>query len=370
MSISDDIADGLIDRDTEIMRVEASVKRKIRQMINGLSDEAIGMILKIDPTAATFAAAKKRRMLLLFSDVRGLSTRAYELIYREVQKDLGKLARSEATSVVRTINESIQIELLTNIPDLPIMTELAKNTLIQGAVNRDWWSQQGKKFTNRFLEQMREGVLLNESVSQLSRRVRGTKSAGFRDGIIRVSKHESDALVRTSIQSVAQNARDDLYSRNNDVIKGKQWLATLDTRTSDICIGLDGQSWTLTGEKLPGTSLSWRGPPPAHWNCRSTLVPVMKSFAELSGNPQMKRKLRKIEKDSNNGLEKLSRLDGNKAQRTTYDKWLRKQTKEKQLETLGPTKRKLWKSGKIKPTDLIDQSHRPLTVDELVSKFD
>ncbi len=69
------------------------------------------------------------------------------------------------------------------------------------------------------------------------------------------------------------------YEENQDVITGVRFVATLDSRTSDICISLDAQRWAVDDPKLrvPGVSTHPGG-------CRSKLVPVV-AYARLGLTP-------------------------------------------------------------------------------------
>jgi hypothetical protein len=164
-------------------------------------------------------------------------------------------------------------------------------------------------------------------------------------------------------------ARMATFQENADLIKGVQWLSVLDNRTSDICKALDGQAWTLEGKKLPGTVHEWNGPPPAHFNCRSTLIPVLRSWRDLNAKAsgEVKKRLAR----ANLSRPVRTSLDGKVSGDLTYEQWLgRKDKKSPQMvqKILGPSKYKLWKDGDIGFTDLIDQSWNPLTVEQLKRK--
>lgn len=355
-SINDDIADELIDKDVTRLRVESGMNRKVKNKLKGLRQEAISQVERVDPTAPQYVVHKNRRTetLVLWSKKR--ADEVYRDIYRENAKDLTKLATLEEAGLVDAVNNTLQFELLTKKLDSRLARELEKDTLIKGAPSKLWWQSAGRKWAEDFAREMREGVKLNETIPQLTRRLRSLQ------GFTERRRREAEALVRTSVQAVANNAREATYAAHSNVIKGRQWLSTMDTRTSDICMALSGAAWDMNNKPINGSTTPWQGPPPAHFNCRSTLVPITKSFAELSKNPRLKRKLRNID----NNLRK--KLDGGSAVPRTYEQWLRTKSEAKQIEVLGPTKHKLWKSRKISLKDLINQNHRPLTVDELVKK--
>ena len=63
----------------------------------------------------------------------------------------------------------------------------------------------------------------------------------------------------------ANNAKDQFYQENDDVVIGVEWLDTLDSRTCSRCGGLSRKRWK-TKDPHPV--------PPAHHNCRCVLIPV------------------------------------------------------------------------------------------------
>jgi hypothetical protein len=119
----------------------------------------------------------------------------------------------------------------------------------------------------------------------------------------------------------------------------------LDNRTTEICIGYDGKVYPIN-----------EGPrPPFHWQCRTQAVPVLKSWKQLGINL----------KEAPEGTR--SSMNGQEAAKITYPEWLKKQPIEFQDEVLGPTRAKLWRSGKVK-IDRFTQDGKLLTLDQLRKK--
>lgn len=103
-----------------------------------------------------------------------------------------------------------------------------------------------------------DGILTGETTPRIASQV---KDLGDN-----LHKNQINALVRTSINNAATQARRIVTNTNADILKGDEWLATLDNRTTLICGGRDGNVYPIN-----------KGPfPPAHWNCRSLRVPVLK----------------------------------------------------------------------------------------------
>jgi len=374
------IADIFTRHSVDIMRVDADIRRKIIRMLNGLSVELKDAIRNVDPSAPARIVYKNARLGTLTSIADEKVNAVYKNIIASFEKDLLELAGIEVAQVTGTVNRVLTVSLLQPVTDTATLRALVDGTLIEGATSKEWWKLQSRSLKELFQREMREGVIAGESIQTLTNRVIGTPLgsavAGTRarsGGIMKTIKRRSEALVRTSVQAVTNEARYRTYQNNSDVIKGQQWLSTLDQRTSDICASLDGSSWDLDGNPINDTSSPFVGPPPAHYNCRSVLIPVVKEWSELNKNPKIQRKIEAYEK-RNKKVTAPTRasIDGQVSGKLNYEEWLA--NKEKQgsnipLQVLGPARHELWKAGKLKFSDLIDQSWNPLSVADLKAKI-
>ena len=182
-------------------------------------------------------------------------------------------------------------------------------------------------------------------LGKLMQEIRGTKANNFQDGILSTSRHQAEAVARTSVQHVSQQARMSLWEANNDLIKEYEWLSTLDGRTSQQCKSLDGQKFLLG-----------KGPqPPIHINCRSTTLAVLgKEFDFLD-----------------EGATRSSK-DGYVAANQTYYEWLKKQPAEFQDEALGPTRAKLFREGGLNAEQFaalnLNKNFQPMNLAEMQRK--
>ena len=364
------IADLLTRHDVDLMRVEAGLRRKIIGLLRGLEQDVVSKLQRSNPSAPAHTSFKLRRLDVLMAATKDSYNKVYGTVGKTLKEQLVDLAEAESVNTVNTVNKVLQVNVMDASLDKRTLKALVDGALIEGAPSKHWWAEQKRSQRTAFERAMREGVIAGEPLGTLVQRVRGTRAAQFKNGIFSTTRRQAEALVRSSVQAVANETRNKTYAENSDVVKGKQWLSTLDTRTSDICKALDGQAWDLEGKRLSGTTHDFVQPPPAHWNCRSTLVPVLKSWDELSGTKSSK--IRGILKSKKPGRRTRSEMDGKKVSNTiSYEKWLRNKDKrnpEMVMDILGPTKYKLWKEGKLSFRDLIDQSWNPLTVAELRDK--
>lgn len=78
---------------------------------------------------------------------------------------------------------------------------------------------------------------------------------------------DADRIARTELTYVQNQAAKDRYEAAG--IKKYQYLAEIDSRTSNICKELNGKEFNFTVSSV-GVNM-----PPMHTNCRSTIIPVV-----------------------------------------------------------------------------------------------
>ena len=263
--------------------------------------------------------------------------------------DYAGLAKAEADFTAKTFTS---IGLEASLPSEATLKALVNGSLIEGAPSAKWWAKQSDDLAFKFSNQVRQGVAQNETVQQIVRRVAGSKKLGI-PGIMDVSRRNASALVHTSIQQVCADSKLATFKANADVVKGTRFLATFDSHTSQTCMAHSGAEWDLEGNAIKG-GFPFE-PPPLHFNCRSTLVPITLTFRELGIDmPEVK------------GT-RASDL-GQVRSDLTFDEFLSRHSTEYQDDLLGPGRAKLFREKKITMSDLMGQHDRPLSLDALKGK--
>lgn len=177
---------------------------------------------------------------------------------------------------------------------------------------------------------------------QLVQAIRGTKKAGYADGIIAKIGRDADAVVRTAVQHVASSARMQTWAANSDIVKGYRWVSTLDGKTTQTCRSLDGKVFELG-----------KGPrPPIHIRCRSTTVAELDSKFDFLDE----------------GATRSSK-DGYVDADLTYYDWLKKQPASFQDSAIGPTRGKLLRNGGLTAEEFarlnLGRNFEPLTLEAM-----
>jgi SPP1 gp7 family putative phage head morphogenesis protein len=216
----------------------------------------------------------------------------------------------------------------------------------QGDLLSGWWSKLKRKAQDDIARQIQIGVTEGETNAAIVRRLAGTAAGRHMDGAFGGLRRNVASITQTATNHVSTQAREMTYEANSDLIKGVQIVATLDGRTTEICMSEDGEVYDV-GD----------GPrPPFHFNCRTTTVPVLKSLRELgfrsAGLPP----------------ETRASMRGQVPARQTYGTWLRNQPAAVQDDVLGRTKGRLFRKHRLSVDSFVDDKRRVLTLPELRRK--
>jgi hypothetical protein len=351
LSANEAMVDLVMERAIDLLRLEAGTRDKVIALLHDLESDILAAIAKIAPTDPKRLSARRVRLETLLQLVENSIRATYRLNSQLLASEIREIVDQEATWTGRAINSSIHVEFATVGLTRNALATLVSDVMIQGAPSREWWGRQAQGLSDRFADEMRRGVALGETNADLVKRVRGTAEA---PGLMQVSRVSAERLVRASVQTAANAGRSATYAANADLISAVMWHATLDTRTSIWCLARDGHKYgPVDHEPLDGAPPWLEGPGAIHWGCRSTSVPVLKSWRDLG-----------IDMDEVPKTTRAS-MDGQVPAEQTFEAWLKKQTQERQNRVLGVGKADLWRSGKIGFRDLLDQSGRPLTTEAL-----
>lgn len=364
-------------------RYAEGVRRKVVKILNEAQDEILATLVQTD-ARRPITQWKRKRLSNLQTTINGIADKSYDKIKSISNKDFKQLSMFTGKETVGNLNRVIGADIANVTLTQEGLKAIVDNTMIDGQVIGKWWDSQKDDFKKKSARQMADatrqvqlGLVRGEAIGELVGRIRGTATA---PGLISMSKRNATALVRTSVMQVANEARMEMYEGNRDLINGYEIVATLDKRTTPQCRGYDGKQWIYKDGRLRpvGHRIRWPGNAPYHWQCRSTTIPILKSFADLAGpkSTLSKAKIRKLEKLSPTQRaamtydEKLLGIGKPVPGKMTYDGWLKTQPEAVQIDVLGPGRFKLWKKHKLSMADMIHQNGRPLSIADLKKRFE
>jgi len=345
-SAEQQIADDLLAHTLDLFRLDASLRGNALSLLQKMQKE-----LRAKLGANNLTAFGKDATQRLLAETSAVIDDYYRQIKRQSDEALNALPEIAAQAVRDALAGVGYATALA--PPVHFATAMT-DVMIQGAPSSEWWARQSTDTKFRFSNVLRQGIVQGKTNQQIIGNVLGR---GPGQGVLEVSRRNAAALVQTSVQTVANVARLESFAQNADVVKGVKQISTLDSHTTDICIAYSGMAWNLEGKPIQGNKLAFNGGPPRHWNCRSLLVPMTKSFKELGIDiPEMKKSTR-------------ASSDGQISAGMTFDDFLTRKGKAFQDEILGPGRAQLWRDKKITLQQLLDLQGNPLSLSELQAKY-
>jgi SPP1 gp7 family putative phage head morphogenesis protein len=342
----------------DLNRYSNSVARRVINAYNDIIIDATNQLRTIDDLAAPVKAARLRGILaqlkdslatwagdateLTATELQGLAELQSEFVTDQLRRVLPAGSRDAvrtveispqfAQSVVTTDPTQLNVvalsdDLFAAVQGAPATFSLtaakgATITLPNGEVLEKAFRGIAVDQAERFSQVVRNGLLTGETTPSIAKRLIGNLQFGEDAKTVRqlvaaggqataVADNQVMALVRTSINQVANSASQQVYEANQDITKKYRYVATLDSRTSSICAALDGREFEYG-----------KGPmPPQHFNCRSTTVPII--------DPDIL---------PPSTIAKRASADGPVPINTSYGQWLKDQPRSVQQDVLGPGK--------------------------------
>lgn len=334
-------------KDGEVRRIVDLIRKQVEPSILAKAQRIGERYEKMG--ASKLAVARRRRALMKqLREMQAIATGGSNLLYARLKGSMADLAKSEAAWAARTMQRRLPLRANYTAPSPELLRSLITTRPMQGRFLRDWAKSVGQNTAKNVNAAIMNGVAQGEGVDTIVRRLRGTAKAGFKDGVLHATRAEAQMVTRTAVNHFGQAAREAVFEQNPDVVEKVEWTSVLDSRTSQICASMDGRTYTINN-----------GPrPPAHPNCRSVMVPVVKPPQGIPGIDASK--LPVGERASMAGPVPANR---------SFGPWLKTQSKKTQNQILGKGKADLFRRGKVpieKFSDIYaNYAVRPLTLPEL-----
>lgn len=310
---------------------------KIVKLLNAADADLVGKIA--DRLSRDLSQLGTARISDILESIRFVNDSVYRQIGETLTSDLIEFAALEAEFHGNGIERAVAIDYRAKMPSPQMLRTLVEQSPIDGHLLSSWTSAMSTNRLGRIEQQLRIGIVQGETVQEITKRVRG---------ILPVSRRSAETLTITAVSTVSNQTKLATYRENSDVIKGVQFTATLDTRTSSQCQSHDGEFYPIDKVKSQ---------PPLHPRCRSVLVGVAKSWKELGLNRE----------EADEGVR--ASMDGQVPASTTYGSWLKQQSAERQDDVLGKERGKLFREGKLSFEQLYRDDGTYASLEELRRKL-
>jgi SPP1 gp7 family putative phage head morphogenesis protein len=364
-----------------ILRFSEKLRKKIEALLNAVEQDLEDKIFsRLRGTTGLSSPGQLKRMETLSRIVKNMRLKSWEQVNEVWLEELTALAKAEPATISNIVTTVSPVIVETVLPPPRLLETLVKSKPFQGRVMKDWIKTLRDEDIRRIESSIQIGMVQGESNNDIAKRIVGTAQLRGTEGVTEITRRQAAALTRTAVNFIGNEARSAFFKANEDIIEGEQFVATLDSRTTAVCRANDGKKFKI-GE----------GPiPPLHFNCRSLRVPVLLGDAlgdrpaKVVTNKQLLREFSakndinvKSRDDLPRGLkgefDKFSRkrireLTGQVPATTSYQTWLKSQSKEFQEDVLGKTKAKLFRDGKLQLDKFVTRNGTELTLSQLAKK--
>lgn len=346
VNVNEEIRDRTVRHAIFLERYKASEVRRIRKILNGeilpeIRDKIEKRLSKIIERGSDLGPETTARLKELEAELTILADGMASRLKKQVTGDVQELTDNELEWQANTIKQAVGFDLDLVVPSPRAVAAIASRASFAGLTLNQWFETLSNATQRGVMTAVNRGMVEGETTEQIIKRIRGTKALAYTDSVFETTRRQAETLARTVVNHVSNQSRMEFFKENDDLIKGLQWTATLDSRTSVVCAGLDGKIFPID-----------KGPrPPAHPNCRSTMTPVLKDWEGLGLNDP--------------GAGKRASINGQVPASTTFGEWLKKQPIDVQDEVLGVSKAKLFRDGGVDISRFTDVNLKPLTLEQL-----
>lgn len=329
-------------RQASIERLKSGQVRVVAAELRSLEDSVRALIASLDENLTDLSRTRLNQLLVqLRSDQLTVWNKAVAKFTSEMSAFGGVVAAQELLDLEETVDLK-GTRLNSFKKSKGFKAALARPLATNGDLLEHWIKDITDREVQRVSNTMRQGYVNGLTNQEIQQSIIGTRSRNFNDGILSISRRNAETMVRTSMQHIASSAHQEVWKGNSDVISMYEFVATLDSRTSDICRHLDGQEFELD-----------KGPiPPLHPRCRSRTVAILNQpFTFLS-----------------NGRTRSSAGGRISSESDFYD-FLKSRPVKEQEEVLGKAKAKLFRDGGMSAERFrklqFDKKFDPLTLREM-----
>lgn len=374
--------DAMIRHQIGTLRFGGGVRNRILRLLDATESDIRDTIRRSMRRSVGFKTpgqlSRLKRLLKEIGELRSAAWQDARVLWRSELLDLVRIEPGFVDGLLKTV---VPVQLRTGLPDADRLTAIVTSQPFEGSPLSEWAKRIRRADIERISDQIRIGLTMGETGPEISRRIVGTVRLRGRNGVTELTRNGASSIVLTSVNAVANHARQAYFEENSHLISVELFVATLDARTTPICRSLDGKRFPL-GE----------GPiPPLHFRCRSLRTALLddEPIGKRPSKPVHERRLLRefieqedidfmgtplnrgqLPRGSRRRFDEFARkrtreLIGRVPSKVTYQKWLERQPASFQDDVLGKTRARLFRRGGLKLDKFVDMAGKEKTLAQL-----
>ncbi len=360
-SINKKLAEKAVLQALKDARYTTGQRKVIMKQLSGTVDSLVAELSKLTSLDRARTPARRKKIISSFlKDAEKVIETDFAAFEKSFTSEMAEYAVYKSEATAKMVNSAVGVELAKKTLTDTQAVALVSETWIANRTVSEYFKGMQESLRADLFTAMRQGYLTGEDTNSLIKKIRGyTDAQGIEHKALieGATRKSAERAVRTMVMGIANEARHKTLSEDSDVVKGFQWIATLDGRTCADCAARDGLTWDLEGNGLDGNTFPYETPP-IHPSDRCTLTPVLKSWEELGFDLE--------EMDDST----RASMDGQVPDKLNFEEWFDTKGAAFQAKWLGPGRYELWQKGKITFRDLVDQNGRELTLKQLAELAD
>lgn len=381
LTANEEFFDAMIRHQIGLLRMSKGLGRRVRELLDATERDLRSAISnKLRRVFATRGRGIRtpesvRQLQRVLKEVQKIRREAHRKVAVLFEQEMMALALAEPAFIAGIMKTVLPVFLTSKLPPPELLRSIVRTRPFEGKVMRAWAKSIERVDLDRIETQIKIGLTQGESIPEISRRVVGTVKLRGVNGVTEITRRNAEALARTSVNAIANEARREFHLANADILDDELYVATLDAVTTPICRSLDGERFPLGVGPIP----------PLHFGCRSLRTAILDAIAlgrrpskpvhergllrefakreNLSSVPRTRGQLPHGTKGVFDDFARVRtrELIGTVPAKVNYQQWLGRQSAAFQDDVLGRTKGALFRRGGLTLDKFVD----PVTFSEV-----
>lgn len=381
-SVNQELLDAMVRHQTYLLRYSSHIRNRITEILNSSEQDLAEKIRdRLRNYKGLRTPVEWQRLERLQKQLTTIRIGAWEQASSFLEKEMVELAYQEPIHLSRALQAVLPVVIDTTMPSARMLRAIALSRPFEGRVLKDWAQHMAREDVRRIHGAIQMGMVAGETNETIARRVVGTRALKGTDGVTQIGRRQVQSITRTAVMHIANSVRNEFFRENADIVQAEYFVATLDSRTTPVCMANDGKKFELG-----------KGPmPPLHWGCRSLRIAALDGvlLGDRPAKPYTEKQLLNEWAEENNlgaiakrddlpyGTKgafdrwkrgRVRQLVGPIPAGTSYNQWLKGQSVEFQNDILGVTKGKLFRDGGLALDKFVDRNGNELTLAQLAQK--
>ena len=224
----------------DLLKFGNGVDREVQALLKELEKDVVAALAArlalIDERGFDLGPATTARLQQTIVEIRQLVEPIYGQTREVLEARLIDLASAEIEYTAKALTKAgVQTNTNAVLASPTRLRSIVTERPLDGKLLAPFIQNAADGTAGRIEEQLRLGIAQGETIDAMVRRIRGTRAAGFKDGVFETSRRSARAIVRTAVTHVSNHSQMEMFAANADLILAWEFLATLDSRTTIIC---------------------------------------------------------------------------------------------------------------------------------------